>query len=209
MSELWRMPSLPTDLRTKLAELSFERPRHAISSQSVFGPGHRARGAAVMIPLCVLPSHELAVLLTRRALHMHKHAGEYSFPGGQIDANDRGPLQAALRECEEEVAIPASSLKVFGYFASVPTLTHYQIEAFIGQFDAATQIIPSPDEVHSVALTPLEDLCRPGVHRVRLEEHRGMTIPIHSFSLDPEQPIWGATAYLLHEMLQFFGLEYE
>lgn len=203
------MPPLPGALLTRLSQLSLEEPRHAISAQQVFGPEHRSRRAAVMIPLCQLPSKEPGVLLTRRALHMNKHAGEYSFPGGQVDAGDAGPLEAALRECEEEVALPASAVSVFGYFASVPTLTNYQIEAFIGQFDAATPLIPAADEVHSIALTPLADLCRPGVHRVRIETHRGLEIPIHAFDLDPEQPIWGATAYLLHEMLQFLGLKYQ
>ena len=61
------------------------------------------RPAAVLIP--VVDHREPTVLLTQRSLHLSSHAGQISFPGGKIDATDASPLDAALREAEEEVGL--------------------------------------------------------------------------------------------------------
>ena len=65
------------------------------------------RPAAVLIP--VVDHLEPTVLLTQRSPHLSSHAGQISFPGGKIDATDESPLDAALREAEEEVGLSASS----------------------------------------------------------------------------------------------------
>ncbi len=61
------------------------------------------RPAAVLIPVVDRP--QPTVLLTQRAAHLHDHAGQISFPGGKIDASDASPLDAALREAEEEIGL--------------------------------------------------------------------------------------------------------
>src|SRR3954469_18453717 len=61
------------------------------------------RPAAVLIPVVDHP--EPTVLLTQRSPHLSSHAGQISFPGGKIDATDASPLDAALREAEEEVGL--------------------------------------------------------------------------------------------------------
>ena len=65
------------------------------------------RPAAVLIP--VVDHREPTVLLTQRSPHLSSHAGQISFPGGKIDATDASPLDAALREAEEEVGLGATS----------------------------------------------------------------------------------------------------
>ena len=65
------------------------------------------RPAAVLIPVVDHP--QPTVLLTQRAAHLHDHAGQISFPGGKIDATDASPLDAALREAEEEVGSTGNS----------------------------------------------------------------------------------------------------
>ncbi len=60
------------------------------------------------------------VLLTQRAEHLNEHAGQISFPGGKIDPTDASPLDAALREADEEdrpQADPSSS--PIGYLADL------------------------------------------------------------------------------------------
>jgi 8-oxo-dGTP pyrophosphatase MutT (NUDIX family) len=47
-------------------------------------------------------STQAALLLTRRAGHLRKHAGQWALPGGRIDAGETAE-QAALRELAEEV----------------------------------------------------------------------------------------------------------
>lgn len=198
----------PASLRTQLALLTLDVPHIDVPSTHFFGADHVPRQAAVMIPLCALATGEPAVVLTRRARHLSTHAGEYSFPGGSVDPQDRSLLDAALRECEEEIAIPADALDVIGFLASVPTLSDFQIAAFVATFDHATPMRADPGEVERIVIIPLAELTATGVHRVRIETHGSQTLPIHAYHLDPEQPIWGATAYLLHALIELFGLKY-
>jgi hypothetical protein len=71
------------------------------------------RPAAVLIPVVDHP--EPTVLLTQRAAHLNDHAGQISFPGGKIDATDASPLDAALREAEEEVGLDREFIDPIGY----------------------------------------------------------------------------------------------
>src|SRR5665213_4491425 len=59
------------------------------------------RPAAVLIG--VVDHAEPTVILTPRSAHLNDHAGQISFPGGKIDSTDASPLDAALREAEEEI----------------------------------------------------------------------------------------------------------
>src|SRR5215469_12363428 len=71
------------------------------------------RPAAVLIGVV---DHPLpTVLLTQRAAHLNDHAGQISFPGGKIEATDTSPLEAALREAEEEIGLARSFIDPIGY----------------------------------------------------------------------------------------------
>ena len=71
------------------------------------------RPAAVLIP--IVDHAEPTVLLTQRAAHLNDHAGQISFPGGKIDATDASPLDAALREAEEEIGLKREFIDPIGY----------------------------------------------------------------------------------------------
>ena len=63
--------------------------------------------AAVLVPL-VEREAGLTVLLTQRAATLKDHAGQISFPGGRIEAEDADPWHAALREAHEEIGLSAN-----------------------------------------------------------------------------------------------------
>ncbi len=74
------------------------------------------RQAAVLIPVVRRPKPGL--LLTQRAIHLRKHAGQVAFPGGAVDSTDASLIAAALREAQEEVAIPPQAVEVIGVFTA-------------------------------------------------------------------------------------------
>src|SRR6202049_56037 len=71
------------------------------------------RPAAVLIPVVDHP--QPTVLLTQRAAHLNDHAGQICFPGGKIDATAASPLDAALREAEEEIGLSREFAEPIGY----------------------------------------------------------------------------------------------
>src|SRR5229473_2342799 len=76
--------------------------RHALRGDHDLNPGMTPpstalRPAAVLVPLVDHP-HGMSVLLTQRTAHLSAHAGQISFPGGRIEADDPDAITAALRE---------------------------------------------------------------------------------------------------------------
>ena len=80
------------------------------------------RPAAVLVPV-VARSGSLTVLLTKRTEHLHRHPGQISFPGGQVEDTDVTPVMTALRETEEEVGLDPDRVELLGelpdYFTGV------------------------------------------------------------------------------------------
>ena len=141
-----------------------------------------------------------SVLLIRRAAHLRANPGEVAFPGGRIEPGE-SPLAAALREAEEEVALPAGAVDVLG---ELPMVLASRREVPILPFVAAARGRPAleanHDEVDGVLVVPLRDLVAPG--RYWQERWDGGDAPawvMHFFDLG-EDVIWGATARMLYEL---------
>ena len=70
------------------------------------------RDAAVLIAVTDRP--DPGVIFVQRPQHMRNHPGQVAFPGGKIDPGDRDPIDAALREAHEEVALDRSQVDIIG-----------------------------------------------------------------------------------------------
>lgn len=88
------------------------------------------RQAAVLIP--VVRRAQPGLLLTQRSVHLRKHAGQVAFPGGAVDSSDASLIAAALREAQEEVAIPPSCVEVIGVLPPVDSVTGFQVTPVVG-----------------------------------------------------------------------------
>ena len=52
------------------------------------------------------------LLIVQRSPWLRRHAGQPAFPGGAIEAADRGPVGAALREATEEAGVDPAGVEV-------------------------------------------------------------------------------------------------
>ena len=101
-----------------------------------------------------------AVLLTRRAAGLRAHGGQWALPGGRIDDGEE-PVDAALRELEEELGLTLPDGALLGQLDDYPTRSGYVITPFAFWGGADPELRPDPAEVLSVHRISFRELCRP------------------------------------------------
>ncbi len=150
--------------------------------------------AAVLIP--VTDRAEPGVILTRRTETLRRHAGQIAFPGGRIDPDDAGAVAAALREAEEEIALPRALVTVIGEADRYRTGTGYQVTPVVGVVPPGLVLVPNTAEVADVFEVPLAFLLDTANHVEAHLEWQGQDRHFYEISWDGRR-IWGATAAMI------------
>jgi 8-oxo-dGTP pyrophosphatase MutT (NUDIX family) len=161
--------------------------------------------AAVLIP--VTDRAEPGVILTQRPDTMRKHPGQVAFPGGRVDASDADDIAAALREAEEEIALPPGMVTIIGTTDLYRTITGYRITPVIGVVPPDLAYRPNAGEVDAVFEVPLSFLLDPANHQTRDVGWNGEPRSYYEMHWDGRR-IWGATAAMivnLSRRLQWLG----
>ena len=109
-----------------------------------------------------------AFLLCRRTSRLNRHAGQWALPGGRVDPGET-PLEAALREVDEEIGLRLDDDAVVGWLDDYPTRSGYVISPVVLWGGADPELRPSPDEVLA--------LYRIGLHTLRDGQPRFVSIP--------------------------------
>src|SRR5690348_6339723 len=152
------------------------------------------RPAAVLIP--VVDRAEPTVLLTQRSAQLSNHAGQIAFPGGKIDATDASPLDAALREAEEEVGLARSFVEPIGYLDVYGTAFGFRILPTLARVKPGFALSINHGEVDDAFEVPLSFLMNPANHQIHAKEFRGIARSYYAMPF-AERYIWGATAGIL------------
>jgi 8-oxo-dGTP pyrophosphatase MutT (NUDIX family) len=160
--------------------------------------------AAVLVPI-VDHAGEPYLLFTKRTDRVGHHKGQISFPGGVVDPGDRSFLDAALRECEEEIALPRAAVEPLGMLDDTETVaTRFVITPVVGVVRRPVAWQPDGEEIEKVIEVPFELLAAEGSFRVERWERDGVTRPVYFFDYEGET-IWGATARILKHYLELVG----
>ena len=156
--------------------------------------------AAVLVP--VVDRAEPAVLLTLRTADLKSHSGQIAFPGGKIDATDANPLEAALREADEEIGLERRFIDPVGYLDLYLTFSGFRILPVLARVDPAYRLTVNPSEVAEAFEVPLEFLMNPGNHK-RHSRIWKEGIERHYYAMPfGERYIWGVTAGILRNLYE-------
>ena len=98
-----------------------------------------------------------AFLLCRRPSSMRRHAGQWALPGGRLDAGET-PLEAALRELDEELGVRLDAESVVGWLDDYVTRSGFVITPVVLWCGAEPALRPDAGEVLAVYRVGLQAL---------------------------------------------------
>ena len=145
-------------------------------------------------------STEAAVVLTRRAVALSRHAGQWALPGGRIDSGETAAA-AALRELHEELGLHLEPSCLLGTLDDYATRSGYVITPFVAWAGGAPSFTPDAGEVASVHRIPLAELLRDDAPLLD-PPHEGHQHPVLRMPLG-EHWVAAPTAALLYQFREW------
>jgi 8-oxo-dGTP pyrophosphatase MutT (NUDIX family) len=158
-----------------------------------------ARPAAVLAPV-VMRENGAFLLLTERAGSLREHSGQIAFPGGKIEA-DESPLDAALREAEEEIGLFRARVEIIGCLDAYQTSTGFRVFPIVGLTRPPLDLAVNPQEVADVFETPLSFLMNAANHQRHFREWLGRRRQFYAMPYE-NRYIWGATAGMIRNLYE-------
>jgi 8-oxo-dGTP pyrophosphatase MutT (NUDIX family) len=149
----------------------------------------------VLIPL-VIDETGVSVLMTRRALGLRSHPGQYSFPGGKAEAQDADRTATALRETEEEIGLARDRIEIIGTMPPYRARSGYDVTPVVGVVRGPLELKLDPAEVESVMRVPLERILKPRAMKIARKEFRGTHARFYTMSHEGRE-VWGISAGIL------------
>src|SRR4029079_4452786 len=117
------------------------------------------------------------------------------------DATDENPAAAALREAEEEIALPRQLIQPIGYLDVHMTPFGHRILPVLARVQPSFELRFNKGEVDDAFEVPLAFLMRPENHRPESRNWSGLTLSLYAMPFDGRN-IWGATAAIIRNLYE-------
>ncbi|MCI4589661.1 CoA pyrophosphatase [Sphingobium sp. BYY-5] len=158
--------------------------------------------AAVLVAITDRP--EPGLILTERSTALRKHAGQIAFPGGRVDEGDADEIAGALREAQEEIALPPAQVQVIGTTDRYHTFTGFDIVPVLGVIPPDLPLRAQEGEVANWFELPLAYALDPANRAKREVEFAGAMRHYYEI-IWQERRIWGITAAILANLSRRLG----
>ena len=175
----------------RLREIVGARPAVAIDAPQY-------RRACVLIALVRDDGH-WSILFSRRSPNLAAHSGQIAFPGGAVEEGE-ALEQAAIREAEEEVGIPAERVELIGRLDDLITNSGFLVAPFVGIIHERIDYVLQEAEVDEVFEVPVDALLQPSQPEVRYVAFRTRQYPAYFYRYE-QYEIWGLTGRILKGFL--------
>lgn len=199
-------------------ELENLRSRFGGHAPGLMGARH---SYAVLCPLVKRPDG-LHLLFEVRSAALRRQPGEVCFPGGRREEGESAQA-CALRETEEELAIPAAEVELLGMPDFICNQRGFLLQPVLGLVSPAgfAEMRPSPVEVAEVFTVPLDFFRRmpPELYHYDLTPAPPKGFPYGAIGVPENYPwgrgtvevpvwywqghaIWGMTARIVKELVR-------
>ena len=176
---------------------------------------------AVLCPLVEKPDG-LHLLFEVRSVSLRRQPGEVCFPGGRREGGESAQA-CALRETEEELAIPAAEVELLGMPDFICNQRGFLLQPVLGLVSPAglAALCPSPAEVAEVFDVPLDFFRQtpPELYRYDLAPVWTEDFPYEAVGIPEDyswshgtvdvpvwywqgRAIWGMTARIVRELIK-------
>ncbi|MBL1240617.1 MAG: CoA pyrophosphatase [OCS116 cluster bacterium] len=159
--------------------------------------GIQFRQAAVLV--AVIDQKNPSIILTRRPLHMKKHAGQIAFPGGKLEPSDQDATFAAMREAHEEIGLDPQYVDVLGCLDVYKIGSGYKICPVVAKVNQGFVLKADPNEVAEIFELPLDFLMTEDNYKLESKFWRGKSRQFYVLEYE-NYFIWGATAGMLKNL---------
>lgn len=159
------------DAARQLTALGFsEQPQLNASPQQRLKHLQQCSPTAVVLMAIMNVDGQAELLLTKRSRQLALHPGEIAFPGGKPESSDADCVATALREADEEVAMPPSAVNYLGQLNKRITRSGFLLTPCVVLVEPVVDLNPNPNEVEAIFTIPLAHLARPGYWQFTLQE---------------------------------------
>lgn len=163
-----------------------------------FDHKHPPRPGGVMI-LLYEQDGRIWFPLIKRPDYPGAHGGQVSLPGGKAEQNEDS-VQAALRECEEEIGVSRRDIHVLGKLSDFHVLpSNFLVTPVIAYAVGRPAFHPDPFEVSRILEAKLTDVtAEDSIKEAEIMAAGKYRMIAPHFEIEQEV-VWGATAMMLNE----------
>lgn len=168
------------------------------------------RQSAVAVPLFHYEGDLSTLVLLRTKQENDHHSGQLSFPGGKVEPEDADTISTALREMEEETGI---KIEKEGYIThltklSIP-ISKFEVDPIVFYLDSLPTISLAPAEAVSTHIISLESLPFDNIPTRDIYSNGVLLKNIPYLLETAGVPLWGATAMILSELVQWIKIVHQ
>lgn len=183
-------------------------PINRLQEIMTLGFGKNAVKSAVLFLFYPDATGCTTTVLIKRPEYNGAHGGQISFPGGRYEIEDIDLKATALRETHEEIGVPPSAVEITGKLTDlfIPP-SNFIVSPYLGILKGKPSFVPDQAEVAQVLEFKLTDFFKPeNRHTKLITLIGGYTLETPCFVIN-HHVIWGATAMMINELVEFFKPE--
>ena len=165
----------------------------------------KSKKAAVLALFYPDFSGETHLVLIKRKTYKGVHSAQLAFPGGKVEAIDKNFEETALRETEEEIGVPRTSVEVIKPLTQlyIPP-SNFEVFPFLGKVAHTPTFIRQESEVEAILEVPLSSFLNEScVCTFKVATSYNVEVDVPAFNFDG-QIVWGATAMMMSEIKVLF-----